>query len=851
MKKFTGIVSALVLVFGFLVTTSSVSAATVSYAPGCTAATKYSITTGKLCGVVLGETISKTTSTGCVPSATVKCATISTTSTTSPSDTPTRSLTVTTPIGGEIYQTGQQITINWNSTGYGSNSTLAIDLVTVSPDTTHTNTFLMSVSNLANDGTETLTIPSSVPAATNYGIHMSIYDPVTTLWQDSFSNGMFTIQPPIVTGTCTINSFTASPSVVVWNTPTTLYWNTNCANITILGIYPYTGQNLGPSGTISSGSLTANTNFTLYGSNNPGCLGTVYSTTTGQPCSYVTSNTAATVTPQNQSITLVSPNGGEIWQPGTPLVVRWNSANIPASTLLEVNIYSINGPIAFGFLAPNGTPNDGVESFSTANLPNGYYKVIVGVPSAGLNNSALSTSDESDAPFMIQSTPVTSCSINFFTATPSTINVGGSSTLKWATQGCNNIVFNGSSVPRNGTAVVSPTQTTTYTVYAGTFPKGCSSFTGYSSTTGQPCVNGAIMKSVNVTVNGTQTPSVTILSPNGGEVYQVGQTVTIQWTAVGISSNAPIQIGIRDSRFSSQITAGEFMVVNTTNATQSYSFTIPSVMGQLSFNHLGGKVYSVVIYANGGLPTGAFDQSDSTFTISVPNLPGGCVSDFGYSATTGIPCTTPITWVPGCTSANGYSPTNGQSCYFTTIVSTPGLPIGCSSTTGYSVTTGQPCTGSSGSCPATTMDTPSYSHTTGSNGDITSATYSIPLNITACNNTVYLGQAAQYGSTTTASRSVSFVFNNSFAPLVDDVVSSAAWTLTSSDALIEGNAFRLDAGTTKHFTLTVTLLSPSIPNSSYRVHLKQLKSFTNAALTIQNSLLDLTQYKTDYQLINN
>lgn len=487
---------------------------------------------------------------------------------------------------------------------------------------------------------------------------MSIYDPATTLWQDSFSNGMFTIQPPIVTGTCTINSFIASPSVVVWNTPTTLYWNTNCANITILGIYPYTGQNLGPSGTISSGSLTTNTNFTLYGSNNPGCLGTVYSTTTGQPCSYVTSNTAATVTPQNQSITLVSPNGGEIWQPGTPLVVRWNSANIPASTLLEVNIYSINGPIAFGFLAPNGTPNDGVESFSTANLPNGYYKVIVGVPSAGLNNSALSTSDESDAPFMIQSTPVTSCSINFFTATPSTINVGGSSTLKWTTQGCNNIVFNGSSVPRNGTVVVTPTQTTTYTVYAGTFPNGCSSFTGYSSTTGQPCVNGAITKTV---------------------------------------------------------------------------------------------------------------------TVAVPN----------------------------------------------------------------------------GVCPTVTMGTPNYNRTIDSNGNITSVTYSIPLSVQSCVNTVYLGQAAQYGSTTTASRSVSFVFNNSFAPLVDDVVSSAAWALTSSDALIEGNAFRLDAGTTKHFTLTVTLLSPSIPNSSYRVHLKQLKSFTNAALTVQNSLLDLTQYKTDYQLINN
>jgi len=57
-------------------------------------------------------------------------------------------------------------------------------------------------------------------------------------------------------------------------------------------------------------------------------------------------------------------------------------------------------------------------------------------------------------------------SIERFVAVPTNISTGESSTLQWATENATSVTLNGQAVQPNGSQVVSPTQTTTYTLMA-------------------------------------------------------------------------------------------------------------------------------------------------------------------------------------------------------------------------------------------------------------------------------------------------------------------------------------------------------------------------------------------------
>jgi hypothetical protein len=107
-------------------------------------------------------------------------------------------------------------------------------------------------------------------------------------------------------------------------------------------------------------------------------------------------------------IKVLSPNGGEVFHPGDQMTVKWSSCNIPASTLLSVEIISSSssGSIAFGFWTPSGTPNDGTETFTIDMVApdSSSYKIIVGIPVDGnFLNSNLSPVDDSDFTFTITS----------------------------------------------------------------------------------------------------------------------------------------------------------------------------------------------------------------------------------------------------------------------------------------------------------------------------------------------------------------------------------------------------------------------------------------------------------------
>lgn len=105
-------------------------------------------------------------------------------------------------------------------------------------------------------------------------------------------------------------------------------------------------------------------------------------------------------------------------------------------------------------------------------------------------------------------------------------------------------------------------------------------------------------------------PIIHVLSPNGGEKFEVGKKYTIKWETK--NSSPEVQIGIRDVRFSSEIGSGEQTLAFKIPNTGSYQVTIPATLGSLSNGTLEGDNYKIIVYPSNG---GASDLSDETFTI--------------------------------------------------------------------------------------------------------------------------------------------------------------------------------------------------------------------------------------------
>ncbi len=125
-----------------------------------------------------------------------------------------------------------------------------------------------------------------------------------------------------------------------------------------------------------------------------------------------------------------------------------------------------------------------------------------------------------------------------------------------------------------------------------------------------------ITATTKVTVLINTAPSITVISPNGGEKWQIGSTQAIKWSSQNLSQNDWLQIVISSSDqpvtiIASQVPANKGY----------YLFTIPTLKPGSSFI-IETRVYTGVACSDGGGVTCAFpptfivsDQSDAPFSI--------------------------------------------------------------------------------------------------------------------------------------------------------------------------------------------------------------------------------------------
>ncbi len=147
---------------------------------------------------------------------------------------------------------------------------------------------------------------------------------------------------------------------------------------------------------------------------------------------------------------------------------------------------------------------------------------------------------------------------------------------------------------------------------------------------------GGNSNAVNFTVTATQgtqasSPSVTIISPNGGEQLKIGETYTVRWRASGIPSDARVQFTVETGRGRLSLSAG---VLSDLNGEHSFQWTVPAdyAMGDVVYRYpvLPGSDYRIrasIITPKNACPflcrsdeplarTLASDQSDGVLTIS-------------------------------------------------------------------------------------------------------------------------------------------------------------------------------------------------------------------------------------------
>ena len=151
---------------------------------------------------------------------------------------------------------------------------------------------------------------------------------------------------------------------------------------------------------------------------------------------------------------------------------------------------------------------------------------------------------------------VRSCpTVNFFTASPTNINNGQTSTLQWNTSNATQVLLNGSPVPTNGSQVVNPNTTTTYRLTAVSANGSCN-----------------IDRFVTVNVANCPDPQILSFTANPSTVMIGGmQTVRLSWSVTDPSGTG---VSVSISGVGAWNTTTGFVDIQQPQSTTSYTLFV-------------------------------------------------------------------------------------------------------------------------------------------------------------------------------------------------------------------------------------------------------------------------------------
>ena len=485
---------------------------------------------------------------------------------------PPTTIGLISPNGGETYFRNQQKNILWNSLGN-------VDTVDVSYSSNNGSSWQVIASNLLDIGSYNWTIPNLTSTNCLVRVLKSSNNAV-----GDTSAAVFSILPTPVLNLISPNG--GETFAENQNMPIT--WDTTAIDSNLIIQYSNNG---GVSySTISPNA--SNTGTFLWN------IPAGYSTNTakirieGSVAGIIRndfSSTSFTISPPLGTLTLTSPNGGEMWPFQTSQDITWSSTGIVGNVNLSYSIDTGNTWIVI----KNNEPNDGIESWSSG------FGLLTNVLVKVEESSQPLVFDISDSAFQIIDKPHSLYMTSPNQSSGQTYTEGDNRTIVWNSTGILNMV----------NLYVSSDNGVTYTLIADSIVnnlQGSSNYTwlvphGFNSTTckikieefGNPAVFNVSRK---LTISDIRT--LTILSPNGGEIYNGMDTINIRWVETGIINSIQLSYSL-----DSGLTWNYHHVVQVFDTNTFIPWVAPNQ-----------NLTTVLVRASSGV--GILDASDGVFSIN-------------------------------------------------------------------------------------------------------------------------------------------------------------------------------------------------------------------------------------------
>ncbi len=283
------------------------------------------------------------------------------------------------------------------------------------------------------------------------------------------------------------------------------------------------------------------------------------------------------------SITVLNPNVGEPLIDGVPIPISWVSVNAPTGSTVGISVRGIvNGVVSWGYGIGSSTneANGTINWIPRVLRESGeIYKIQAELfaPGAVHWNSPILSEDLSDSAFTINLPLGTTRSLSVISPTSGIIlQAGGSYPIAWETSGISEngkilLTYKqlGTSTELGGAEIttVSNSGNYTWTVPASTSPGQWRIEAFYLT---EDRMYGAQAESAyfTITAPATPTPSLTVLSPNGGETWRRNATNVVRWSSQQFSSNAAIAIILTPY----PVTGTEYLIASDVSNTGSYAW---------------------------------------------------------------------------------------------------------------------------------------------------------------------------------------------------------------------------------------------------------------------------------------
>ncbi|MBI3189926.1 MAG: T9SS type A sorting domain-containing protein [Ignavibacteriales bacterium] len=272
------------------------------------------------------------------------------------------------------------------------------------------------------------------------------------------------------------------------------------------------------------------------------------------------SNSLFTISsPPLPKVTVTSPNGGEQWTAGTSRNITWTSTGTLSNVKIE---YSVNGGGTYSEVI-SSTPNTGSYTWTVPNFPTASARIRISDPT-----NFFGTNDISNSFFTIIGAPLPTITV----LSPNggeQWTAGSVKTLSWSSSGTIanvKIEYTTNSGVSFSTVTSSSPNTGSYSWTVPNTP------TASARIRISDVLNETVTKDVsnnNFTILQQATPTITVLSPNGGENWGIGSAATIRWSSTGTIANVKIEYSTNSGVSYSEITSG-------TANTGSYAWTVPN-----------------------------------------------------------------------------------------------------------------------------------------------------------------------------------------------------------------------------------------------------------------------------------